>query len=107
MQQIGQGLDQTFNAVWRPSAPVTPQMMATAADTNFLPRLAVHAAEAVILLEQEAANGIDSSKHPWAIVQPDGSFQPGIPAGWTVTPTLDANGNPTGAATLSYTAPTS
>ena len=107
IQQIGQLLDSTFNAIWAPQAPLTPPLMAAACGNAFLPRLAMHAAEATLLLQQEAANGIDSSKHPWAKKQADGSFLPGIPAGWTVAPTLDANGNPTGAATLSYTAPTS
>jgi hypothetical protein len=107
MNQIGAGLDATYSAVWTPAAPVTPQAMAAAAGTNFLPRLALHAAQAALLLQQEAANNINSAKHPWAVPQAGGGFAPGIPAGWTVTPVLDANGNPTGAATLTYTAPTS
>jgi hypothetical protein len=105
MFQIGQGLDQTFNAVWSPTPPVTPQMMAAAAGANFLPRLALHAQQAALLLAQEAANGIQSSKHPWAIPSTTGgvaTYAPGVPAGWTITPTVDANGNQTGAATVSY-----
>jgi hypothetical protein len=102
MVKIGQLLDHTFNAVWNPPAPATPQGIAAVIGANFLPRLATHAALATILLQQEAANGIDSSKHPWAVAtvnQGPTTYAPGIP-GWTVTPTLDANGNPTGAATV-------
>jgi hypothetical protein len=108
IRQIGAGLDATFNAVWSPTPPVTPQLMAAAAGNYFLARLQEHAAQATILLAQEAANGINSTPHPWAIPQYDVNgnltgYVPGLPAGWTVVPTLDDNGNPTGAGTPTQT----
>ena len=105
LSQLGAALDASFNAIWAPAAPVTPAAMVAACGTNFMARLQTHAALATIVLALESANGLSSAKHPWAVKQTDGSFLPGTPAAWTITPAVDANGNPTGAATIAPATP--
>lgn len=101
LQHLGAYLDDTFKAVWSPPAPATVQGVVDLCGTTFLPRCILHSQIGALILAQEAANGIDSSTHPWAIPQPDGTFQPGIPVGKIVTPIIGADGKPTGAATIS------
>ena len=100
MQQLGSGLDRTYNAVWSPPAPATTPGVVELCGTTFLARCMMHYTLGSQVLAQEAANGLDSARHPWAIKQQDGSYLPGTPAAWVVTPVLDGNGNPTGAAAV-------
>ncbi len=116
-QQI-QSSQQTYNAMSRwcdntyasmfpglasPSAAQQAQTIAaiaaygTAAATVF----AWHFANCQQVLAYEAAQGLTVS-HAW-----NNNGTPSVPAGWTVSPVLDSNSNPTGALTLSYTAPSS
>ena len=97
LANLGQALDNSFRHIWSPRVPATILTMFSACGSTMLARLQTHTALATIVLAQEAANGIDSSGHPWAVKQPDGSFLPSIPSGWTMSPVLDASGNPTGA----------
>lgn len=100
LANLAQALDRSFQHIWNPKAPATILTMFAACGQTMLARLQTHSALAAIVLAQEAANGIDSSEHPWAKPTTDNgvtTYSPSIPAGWTLAPILDASGNPTGA----------
>ena len=100
LAHIGAYLDSDFNAFWFPASPATPANLAQSAGASLIGMFATHYALGEIVLAQEAANGQDSSGHPWAIPQPGGGYLPGIPPGQLLIPALDANNNPTGAGTI-------
>lgn len=102
---LGKMLDQTFLDTWQPQAPATVQGVVSACGLNFVARCQLHAALGTILLAQEAANGVNSNKHPWAFKQTDGSYAPGIPPGWAIDVPMSPQGKQTGIAKVTYTQP--
>lgn len=98
--------DLTFNRVYPGGATPSPDQVAqTEAIIAGLGTLAAayfagHYAYCGEVLAHEQAMGATVA-HPW--LQANGL--PGVPPGWTMTPVLDANANPTGALQPAYTAP--
>lgn len=99
ISHLGGYADNLFQAFWNPVAPSTTQDIADWYGTQFLALVQEFIAIETLVLQMEAANGIDSSRHPWARRQADGTYQPGTPPGVMIIPVI-VNGVPTGEGTI-------